>query len=188
MQRSLPILFLNNHHVKLSSVVDCRCTPIHNSIRRHLTKQKKQITPWALSSDSPRAKLLDLHNLGGENFTGSFPMVSQISLTWWPEMSLWCCLVHCDLSWYGSGYGSAGFRENIVQLLRVETKENVLKSYDFRTFLVAEAGLEPTTSGLWATASFYKISKNFCKLRKYVGISQLFYRINSNNPIHLQIS
>ena len=55
-------------------------------------------------------------------------------------------------------------------------------------FMVAEAGLEPTTSGLWATASFYKISKNFCKLRKCVGISRLFYRINSNNSIHLQIN
>ena len=33
-------------------------------------------------------------------------------------------------------------------IIAVERLEKVLKSYDFRTFLVAEAGLEPTASGL----------------------------------------
>ena len=37
---------------------------------------------------------------------------------------------------------------NYSELLDIKTKEKVLKSYDFRTFMVAEAGLEPTTSGL----------------------------------------
>ena len=38
------------------------------------------------------------------------------------KRTLSCCLVHCMLSAYGSRYGSAGFTQNIVQLLDGESK------------------------------------------------------------------
>ena len=43
------------------------------------------------------------------------------------KRTLSCCLVHCLLSAYGSRYGSAGFTQNIVQLLDRESKRKVPK-------------------------------------------------------------
>ena len=54
------------------------------------------------------------------------------------------------LSAYGSRFGSEDISQFLSQLFLTENKENLLKTCVFRRFLVAEAGLEPTTSGLWA--------------------------------------
>ena len=75
-------------------------------------KTKKTKAALGLSVDNPRAKLLDLHNLGEEYFTGRIPMVSRFLRTWWQKNSRWCYPVHCILSWYGSRYGSAEFSQN----------------------------------------------------------------------------
>ena len=49
----------------------------------------------------------------------------------------------------GVKLGSKRFIEIIkYNFLDCKVQEKALKSYDFRTLLVAEAGLEPTTSGL----------------------------------------
>ena len=48
----------------------------------------------------------------------------------------------------GQGLGQAQSPEVGIKSFETENKRKVLKSYDFRTFMVAETGLEPATSGL----------------------------------------
>ena len=48
----------------------------------------------------------------------------------------------------GQGLGQAQNPEVGTSLFLPENEEKVLKSRDFRTFMVAETGLEPATSGL----------------------------------------
>ena len=48
----------------------------------------------------------------------------------------------------GQGLGQAQNPEVERVSFEAENKEKVLKSQDFRTFMVAETGLEPATSGL----------------------------------------
>ena len=48
----------------------------------------------------------------------------------------------------GQGLGQAWNPEVGAESFWAENKEKVLKSCDFRTFMVAETGLEPATSGL----------------------------------------
>ena len=48
----------------------------------------------------------------------------------------------------GQGLGQAQNPEVATESFEKENKEKVLKSCDFRTFMVAETGLEPATSGL----------------------------------------
>ena len=48
----------------------------------------------------------------------------------------------------GQGLGQAQTAEVGTGSFEAENKEKVLKSQDFRTFMVAETGLEPATSGL----------------------------------------
>ena len=50
----------------------------------------------------------------------------------------------------GQGLGQAQNPEVSASYFSIKNKEKVLKSCDFRTFMVAETGLEPATSGLWA--------------------------------------
>ena len=82
-----------------------------------------------------------------------FPKVLKIS--WIFRISGHCILKNATLSTgcysiMGQNMGHTFLRENakiISELLTPKTQEKVLKSFDFRTFLVAEAGLEPTTVG-----------------------------------------
>ena len=48
----------------------------------------------------------------------------------------------------GQGLGQALNPEVSAESFEAENEEKVLKSCDFRTFMVAETGLEPATSGL----------------------------------------
>ena len=48
----------------------------------------------------------------------------------------------------GQGLGQAQTAEVGAESFGAKNKEKVLKSQDFRTFMVAETGLEPATSGL----------------------------------------
>ena len=48
----------------------------------------------------------------------------------------------------GQGLGQAQNPEVGTESFEGENKRKVLKSQDFRTFMVAETGLEPATSGL----------------------------------------
>ena len=67
-----------------------------------------------------------------------------------------CILKNANLSTgcysiMGQNMGQTVLRENaeyFSELFARKKQEKVLKSFDSRTFLVAEAGLEPTTSGL----------------------------------------
>ena len=48
----------------------------------------------------------------------------------------------------GQGLGQAQNPEVGAESFEAKNKGKVLKSQDFRTFMVAETGLEPATSGL----------------------------------------
>ena len=48
----------------------------------------------------------------------------------------------------GQGLGQARNPEVDTSLFLPENEEKVLKSHDFRTFMVADTGLEPATFGL----------------------------------------
>ena len=52
------------------------------------------------------------------------------------------------ISRMGQGLGQAQNPEVGAEPFEAENKRKVLKSCDFRTFMVAETGLEPATSGL----------------------------------------
>ena len=117
---------------------------------RLMVTNKTQETNHSLGDcqlTAPMAKLLDLHNLREENFARRFPMISRILRIWWPTKDLWCYPVYCELSWYGSRYGSAGFSKKRPNFL--SHKEKFRNHSDSGTFIVAEAGLELTASEIW---------------------------------------
>ena len=100
----------------------------------------------------------------------SFEIFSDFPI-WWTLYSEKCYFVHWVLSYYGSKHGSNGFAENCSNFHRTfHPLKRKKKSWNLTIpglFMVAEAGLEPTTSGLWARrASNCSTPRYLCRTLK----------------------
>ena len=98
--------------------------------------------------NAPRVKLLDLHKLRKEFLQGVFKSSSDL-FKFGSQYALFCTALstvnHRDM---GQGMGQQNSLKFYPNYFARKAKEKFRNHSGFGTFLVAEAGLEPTTSGL----------------------------------------
>ena len=122
-----------------------------------------------------------MHNLKTKYFTVVFHKVNRVFRLCEPKYPPLCYLIHRMLSAYGSGFGSAGFSQNIAQLLTSGYKRKVPKSWWFRNFYGCGGRTRTYDLRVMSPTSFQLLYSAIlgCTLECLDSIPHLFPFVNS---------